>query len=110
MAAQGELSTAPSPQFNPSGLICAISLHVQDGTLKAESTCLWQSTHCWIIGQQTIAERNVEQTKDVRMYIEEFILVDIWIHCCTEVDWMSIGRMLVYIHSQQRNEICENYS
>ena len=40
MAAQGELSTAPSPQFNPSGLICAISLHVQDGTLKAESTCL----------------------------------------------------------------------
>ena len=27
--------------------------------------------------------RNAEQTKDVRMYIEEFILVDIWIHCCT---------------------------
>ena len=27
--------------------------------------------------------RNVEQTKDVRMYIEEFILVEIWIHCCT---------------------------
>ena len=26
---------------------------------------------------------NVEQTKDVCMYIEEFILVDIWIHCCT---------------------------
>ena len=24
--------------------------------------------------------RNVEQTKDVRMYIEEFILVEIWIH------------------------------
>ena len=24
--------------------------------------------------------RNVEQTKDVRMYIEEFILVDNWIH------------------------------
>ena len=55
------------------------------------------------------------------MYIEEFILVDIWMHCCTswnlyytvlytELNWMSIGRMLVYIHSQQRNEICENYS
>ena len=26
------------------------------------------------------AGRNVEQTKNVRMYIEEFILVDIWIH------------------------------
>ena len=30
--------------------------------------------------------RNVEQTKDVRMYIEEFILVEIWIHCCTKLD------------------------
>ena len=30
---------------------------------------------------------NVEQMRDVRMYIEEFILVDIWIHCCT---WMKI--------------------
>ena len=27
--------------------------------------------------------RNVEQTKDVRMYTEEFILVEIWIHYCT---------------------------
>ena len=25
----------------------------------------------------------MKQTKYVRMYIEEFILVDIWIHCCT---------------------------
>ena len=24
------------------------------------------------------------------MYIEEFILVDIWIHCCTEVDWTEV--------------------
>ena len=24
-----------------------------------------------------------ETNTDVRMYIEEFILVDIWIHCCT---------------------------
>ena len=31
----------PSPQFNPSRLICGISLHVQDGTLKAETTCPW---------------------------------------------------------------------
>ena len=56
--------------------------------------------------------RNEEQTNDVRMYIEEFILVDIWIHCCTklELELNSIGRMLLYIHSQQRNEIGENYS
>ena len=33
--------------------------------------------------------RNVEQTKDVRMYIEEFILVDIWIHCCTNRNWLT---------------------
>ena len=30
--------------------------------------------------------RNVEQTKDVHMYIEEFILVEIWIHCCTKLN------------------------
>ena len=30
--------------------------------------------------------RNVEQTGDVCMYIEEFILVDIWIHCCTKLN------------------------
>ena len=30
--------------------------------------------------------RNVEQTRDVHMYIEEFILVDIWIHCCTKLN------------------------
>ena len=29
------------PKFNPSRLICTISLHVQDGTLNAVSTCLW---------------------------------------------------------------------
>ena len=55
--------------------------------------------------------RNVEQTKDVRMYIERiFILVDIWIHCWHKVEVKSIGKILVYIHSQQRNEICENCS
>ena len=54
--------------------------------------------------------RNVEQTKDVRMYIEEFILVEIWIHYCTKLKVKSIGKILVYIHSQQRNEICENCS
>ena len=26
----------------------------------------------------------MKQTKDVRVYIEEFILVDIWIHYCTK--------------------------
>ena len=50
----------------------------------------------------------------VRMYIEEFILVDIWIHCCTKlkfgVELNIIGNTLVYIHSQQRTEKCENCS
>ena len=45
--------------------------------------------------------RNVEQTKDVRMYIEEFILVDIWIHCCTKLDWICIGNAVVYIQHKQ---------
>ena len=54
--------------------------------------------------------RNVEQTKDVRMYIEGFILVDIWIHCCTKLKMKMHGKMQVYIHSQQRTEKCENCS
>ena len=57
---------------------------------------------------------NVKQTKDVRMYIEEFILVDIWIHCYTKLKLnlklKNIGKLLVYIHSQQRIEKCENCS
>ena len=42
--------------------------------------------------------RNVEQTKDVRMYIEEFILVDLdtLLH---EVEVENIGKILAYIHS-----------
>ena len=60
------------------------------------------SSLCWIIGQQTIAERNVEQTKDVRMYIEEFILVDVvTLLYKLELNWICIGNAVVYIHSQQ---------
>ena len=39
----------------------------------------------------------MKQTKDVRMYIEEFILVDIWIHYCTKLNmelnmhWKNAG-------------------
>ena len=53
--------------------------------------------------------------KQTKMYVctfEEFILVDIWIHCCTKLNWIlnDLERMLSYIHSQQRIEICENCS
>ena len=51
--------------------------------------------------------------KQTQMYVctlVEFILVEIWIHCCTKLNWICIGRMLVYIHSQQRIEKCENCS
>ena len=40
MAAQGE-PNPPPPPLNPSRLICGISLHVQDVTLKAETACPW---------------------------------------------------------------------
>ena len=34
-------------------------------------------------GQQTLVELHASRTNEVcTMYIEEFILVDIWIHCC----------------------------
>ena len=54
-------------------------------------------TPCWIIGQQTIAERNVDgvefRMKQTKMYVctlEEFILVEIWIHCCTKSNWITL--------------------
>ena len=42
-----------------------------------------------------------ETNTDVCMYIEEFILVDIWIHCCTKLNWICIGNVVVYIPMQQ---------
>ena len=50
--------------------------------------------------------------KQTRMYVctlEEFILVDLdtVLH---KVEVKMHGKILVYIHSQQRNEICENCS
>ena len=44
---------------------------------------------------------NVEQMKDARMYIEEFILVEIWIHCCTKLEVNTLENTLAYIQSQQ---------
>ena len=49
----------------------------------------------------------------VHMYIEEFILVDLdtllhKVEVLNEV--ITLGRMLSYIHSQQRIEKCENCS
>ena len=40
-------STLPLPHKTPR-LICAIALHVQSGTLKAESTCPWHRAHLQI--------------------------------------------------------------
>ena len=36
-----------------------------------------------LLVNKPLLSNNVEQTKYVLCYIEEFILVDIWIHCCT---------------------------
>ena len=33
-----------------------------------------------------------ETNKDVHMYIEEFILVDDWIHCCTNLNWRALEK------------------
>ena len=54
--------------------------------------------------------RNVEQTKDVRMYIWRIYSSryrDTLLH---KVEVKNIGKILVYIHSQQRIEKCENCS
>ena len=58
------------------------------------------------------AGRNVEQTKDVHMYTCRNYAsrdLDTLLHK-VEYELNNIGRMLVYIHSQQRIEKCENCS
>ena len=45
--------------------------------------------------------RKVEQTKMYVCTLEEFILVDIWMHCCTSWNGICIGNAVVYIQSQQ---------
>ena len=44
-----------------------------------------------------------ETNADVRMYIEEFILVEIWIHHCTKLKsrMNTLENTLVFIQSQQ---------
>ena len=52
-----------------------------------------------------------ETNEDVRMYIEEFFLVDVvTLLYKLKMKMDCIGNAVVYIHSQQRNEICGNYS
>ena len=75
MTGQGELNT-PSPQFNPSRLICAISLHVQGGTLKAESTCPWHRADLQIYPWLTFNNKYINQSlvceKSAKMVVRFF--------------------------------------
>ena len=43
----------------------------------------------------------MKQTKMYVCTLEEFILVDIWIHCCASWKWICIGNAVVYIQWQQ---------
>ena len=63
------------------------------------------------VSMHSSAGRNVEQTKYVLCTLKNIYssrCSHIAVHGWSELN--SIGRMLIYIHSQQRNEICENYS
>ena len=51
--------------------------------LQAETVELLVNKPLLNVAGVKLDTRNVEQMKDVHMYIEEFILVDIWIHYCT---------------------------
>ena len=52
---------------------------------------------------------NVEQTKDVRMYIEEFILVDV-VTLLHELNIMNIGKHTGIYTIATIEEKCENCS
>ena len=43
----------------------------------------------------------MKQTKMYVCTLEEFILVDIWIHCCASWNWIALENAVVYIQSQQ---------
>ena len=68
-------------------------------------------------GQQTLVELHASRTnEDVRMYtwriyssrdLDTLLYMD---EVELGLNWISIGRMLLYIHSQQRNEKYENCS
>ena len=53
---------------------------------------------------------NVEQTKDVRMYIEEFYSSRYLDTLESSMELKMYGKILVYIHSQQRIGYYENCS
>ena len=42
--------------------------------------------HCWIIGYVS------SETKMYVCTLEEFILVEIWIHCCTSWNWITLEK------------------
>ena len=54
----------------------------------------------WVTNPCRITHK-VKQTKMYVCTLEEFILVDIWIHCCASWKWICIGNAVVYIQSQQ---------
>ena len=59
--------------------------------------------HCvafWVTNPCRIT-RKVGQTKMYVCTLEEFILVDIWIHCCASWNWFALENAVVYIQSQQ---------
>ena len=60
-----------------------------------------QQKICWLLNIGRVVLVSNETNTDVGMYIEEFILVDIWIHCCTSSKWRCTGNAVVYIQTQQ---------
>ena len=57
---------------------------------------------CCILGHKPLQNyTQVEQTKMYVCTLEEFILVDIWIHCCASWNWFALENAVVYIQSQQ---------
>ena len=67
---------------------------VHHSDLTVYNVAFWVKNPCRIT-------RKVKQTKMYVCTLEEFILVDIWIHCCASWKWICIGNAVVYIQSQQ---------
>ena len=64
--------------------------------------CLfYKNIPCVLLNIGRVVLVSNETNTDVRMYIEEFILIEIWIHCCTKLKWFGMEITVVYKQIQQ---------
>ena len=81
--------------FQPSHQILSMS-EVSKGAQITNGCNAYACRRCLLNIEHVVLALN-ETNTDVHMYIEEFILVEIWIHCCTKLKWFGMEITVVYM-------------